>query len=445
MSRTPRPSLFWYALLSTLVTGAVAVADVEPGDVVTAGSRERIRELIPAEVYAAAFEGFADLEMEIVAPKAYPPHPKYVEATARHACRVSLDEHGQLVGYVAGQPFPYSAWAQEATGHACDLEPDDPQLGLKLAWNAYLRWNGGSIDTPHWGQSYWREAGDRTWKIARGEYRRTYFSYRADLLPETTSLVPDTDIEWAEYSETKDPFDMRGASFLVYRYRDSRAKRDDAWAYVPTRRRVRRIPSEEKADSVQGSNFTLEDFFLFSGYVWDQDWRFLGESLQLAALDTKRRCFPLLPEGPARELPERGSDRHFFSCRFAPHRALPLVDETWQKRTVVALEQRPRRSGHPYSRKLLWYDKETFTPLLFLAYARDGRPYRLNWYLGNWSETSPNPENHGKQVILFAATGVVDLLSGTSNLFLAFDTSARPFTGEESLRYFDTSRLKKSH
>ena len=87
-------------------------------------------------------------------------------------------------------------------------------------------------------------------------------------------------------------------------------------------------------------------------------------------------------------LPERGSDRHFFSCRFAPHRALPLVDETWQKRNVVALEQRPRRAGHPYSRKLLWYDKETFTPLMFLAYDRDGKPFRLSWYLGNWSETT---------------------------------------------------------
>ncbi len=437
--------LCWCTVVSGVVLGASAAADVEPGETITAGTRERLRGQLPDEVYALAVEGFPELRMKIVAPESYPVHPKYVEATARHACQVSLDEHGQLVGYVAGQPFPYSAWAQEATGHACDLQPDDPQLGIKLAWNANHRWNGGSIDTPHWGQSYWREAGDHTWKIARGEYRRTYFSHRADLLPETTSLEADTDIEWAEYSETKHPFDMRGASFLVYRYRDSYAKRDDAWAYVPTLRRVRRIPSEEKADSVQGSNFTLEDFFLFSGYVWDQDWRFLGETTQLAAIATRRRCFPLLPEGPARELPKAGSDEHFFMCRFGPWRALPLVDETWQKRTVVALEQVPRRAGHPYSRKVLWYDKETFTPLLFLAYGRDGRPSRLTWYLGKWSETSDNPQDRGKHVILFAASGVVDLRNGTSNLFQAFDTNARSFTGSESDRYFDTNRLKKSH
>ena len=443
--RDTKPSIPACLALPILVVAAAASADVAPGDVVTAADRDRLRGLVPDAVYALVVEGFQGLRMEIVAPGSYPPHPRFVEATARHACQVSLDEHGQLVGYVAGEPFPYSAWAQEATDHACDLRPDDPKIGLKLAWNAYHRWNGGTINSPEWGQSYWREAGDRTWKIARGEYRRTWFSHRADLLPETTTLSPGTDIEWAEYSETKHPFDMRGASFLVYRYRDSYARRDDAWAYVPTLRRVRRIPSEEKADSVQGSNFTLEDFFLFSGYVWDHDWRFLGETTLLAALDTKRRCFPLLPEGPARELPEAGSDRHFFTCRFGPHRALPLVDETWQKRRVVALEQVPRRAGHPYSRKLLWYDKETFTPLLFLAYGRDGQPARLHWYLGNWSETSGNPADRGKQVVLFAASGVVDLRDGTSNLFQAFGTNAKSFTGRQSLRYFDTNRLKKSH
>ena len=82
---------------------------------------------------------------------------------------------------------------------------------------------------------------------------------------------------------------------------------------------------------------------------------------------------------------------------------------------------------------------------MFLAYARDGKPFRLSWYLGNWSETTGNPEDRGKHVILFAASGVVDLRNGTSNLFQTFDTNARSFTAEESLRYFGTNRLKKSH
>lgn len=68
---------------------------------------------------------------------------------------------------------------------------------------------------------------------------------------------------------------------MILRHRDWREREDDAFAYIPTLRRVRRLSAEQKADSVQASNFTLEDFFLFSGYVWDQEWRYLGEREQL--------------------------------------------------------------------------------------------------------------------------------------------------------------------
>ncbi len=426
-----RGARFSVALLLGL-SALAAHADVAPGDVVTAPERERIRGLIPPEVWPHVIEGFDALRMEIVAPRGYPVHPKYREATVRYACQASLDENGDLVHYVAGQPFPYSTWAQEATNHACDLTPDDPDFALKLAWNANHRWNGGGITMPSWGQSYWRDAGDNTWKIASGEYRRTWFSHRADLLPERTELVEGTALEWAEYSETKTPFDLRGTAFLVYRYKRSSQRADDAWTYVPTLRRVRRISTSEKADSVQGSNFTLEDFFLFSGYVWDQRWRFHGESERLALMDSKRSCYPFGPDG---EESEGSQEERFFSCPFGPYRALPFVGERWEQRTLVALEQAPKRDGHPYSRKLLWYDKETFQPLFYIAYDRDGEPLRLSWYPMRW-----DPEHH---VHVFLGSGVVDLQAGTSNLMLGYDGRVGDLGPREALRYYDVTRLKK--
>ena len=76
--------------IAGLVVGSVAGADVEPGEVVTAENHELVRNLLPAEVYALAVEGFPGLRMKIIAPEDYPPHPKYVEATARHACQVGM-------------------------------------------------------------------------------------------------------------------------------------------------------------------------------------------------------------------------------------------------------------------------------------------------------------------------------------------------------------------
>jgi len=426
-------------------TAGGAAADVEPGEIVTYDTRERVRELFPPEVWEAAVAGFEGLRLEIVKSERYTPHPKYVEATVKYACQATLDEYGQLQNYTAGQPFPYSDWAREATHHACDLTPDDPQFALKLAWNVNYRWmGGGTLTYPHVGQSYARSGGEETWRLAQASYRRSYFSHRADLLPGATSVEPEPRVEWAEMTEMLDPFDIRGQRVLIYRYDDSHAKRDDAWIYVPEDRKVRRLSTSEKSDSVLGSEITYEDFFLFSGYVWDQDWSFGGEHTLLAALDTERNCFPKnVPGWRPDRLAELGSREQFDSCRFGPFDTLPLVDERWQKRTVVQLEQVPRLRGHPYSRKLMWYDKETLAPLSSFAYGRDGKPMKLSWYIEDWSETSDVPGNQGKRALIPVANLIVNFAEGTANRSLFFTANLADFSAVEILDFYDMTRLKR--
>ena len=215
------PNRLWAvvaAFVALIFAGAVS-AEVEPGDKVTAQTKEKVKGLIPDELYPFVAESFADLEMNIVAPEEYAAHPKYLEATVKYACQASLDEEGLIQNYTAGQPFPYSEWAKDATNHACDLSESDPQFALKLAWNVNYRWQGGSgLNLPHWGTSNMRNSGKEMWRLAQGEYRRTYFSHRADLLPETTELREGTEVEWAEFFDVKTPFDLRGTMFLLYRY-----------------------------------------------------------------------------------------------------------------------------------------------------------------------------------------------------------------------------------
>ena len=431
------------ALLALVATPLVSSADVKPGDVVTAANAQIVRDLVPDELVPFTIESFPELDMKIVETADYPVHPKYVEATVKYACQASLGPQGDLLNYTAGQPFPFSEWAKEATGHRCDLTADDPQIGAKLAWNFNFRWQAGGTHFPHTGQTYWRGKGDNTWKVAQGEYRRTYFSHRADLLPETTDLVPGTELEFAEYNETMAPFDMRGQRFLVYRYKDALHKDDDIWTYVPSLRRVRRVPANQRADSLFGTDFTFEDLYLFSGYIWEHDWSFEGDPTLLAAMDSRRECFPRnIPGWNPTKISELGDDAKFFECKFGPYRALPFVDETWQKRVTVKLEQRPKSPTHPYSRRLLWYDKETFSPLMALAYDRAGKPYRVTWYIGRWSENSGIEGDKGKFVNHMAASMVVNVRDRLSNLFLFFTANAQTFSAEESLKYFDTTRLK---
>ena len=427
--------------LAVGASGEKARADVAPGDEITAANKDKVKGLIPDELYPYVIENFDGLKMTIVKTEAYPPHPKYVEATVASACQASLDAKGNLVNYTAGQPFPYSDWATAATNHACDLKESDPQFALKLAWDINYRWQGAGLNFPHWGFSYMRNFGTEKWRTGQGEYRRTYFSHRADLLPETTEIEPGTNVEWAEFFDVKTPFDLQGTMFLLYRYTTD--KDDDTWAYVPALRRVRRIAAAQKSDSLLGTEFTLEDFYGFSGYVWDQAWEFKGESVKLGPMNSARVCFPrnFEPKG-ATSFSRLGTDAEFDACRLGPYRALAFVDERWQKRKTFELDDVPRQKGHPYSRKKMWYDKETMQPLYAIAYDRAGSPYKIINVIMQWSEDSPVDGNRGMQVLNHIAFTIANLQNNNSNVIQAGTANSRAFPVAETKRYYDTTRLK---
>jgi hypothetical protein len=440
-----RATLISTALLASLFSLAAVRADVGPGDVITAANKADATGLVADELIPFVVEGFDELKMNVVESADYTPAKSYVDATVKYACQAKLDSAGRIANYTAGQPFPFSEWAKEATGHKCDLTPDDPQFSLKLAWNVNYRWQGGSgLNLPHWGFSNMRNRGKETWRIAQGEYRRTYFSHRADLLPETTELEPNTKVEWAEFFDVKTPFDLRGTMFLLYRYTDG--KEDDTWAYIPALRRVRRIAATQKSDSLLGTEFTLEDFYIFSGYVWDHQWEFKGESTKLAPLNSKRNCFPsvisqdeaLREEGMTR----LGNENEWYNCKFGPYRALSFVDENWQKRTAVQLDDIPRQRGHPYSRKKIWYDKETLMPIYGIMYDRAGKPFKIITSTFKWSEDTPIASNKGRRVLNYTHIMVVNVQNENSHVGQFDNANARKFTIAESRTYYDTTRLK---
>jgi uncharacterized protein DUF1329 len=206
---------------------------------------------------------------------------------------------------------------------------------------------------------------------------------------------------------------------------------------------VKRISASQKADSVQGTDFTYEDFYLFSGYVWDHDWKLLGDEEVVAPMDSDRKCFPLnVPGWKPDEFGELGTREQFEECAFGPYRALPFVGEKWQKRTAIKLEQRPHRQGHPYSRRILWIDKETYSPLMAISYDQAGKPFRIGWYIGRWSENSGIAGDSGRFVNHHAASMVVNLRDNVSNLFLFFSANSRPIDAAATQSYFDTTRLK---
>src|SRR6202050_4630596 len=103
---------------------AIASAQVNPGDHVTAQDAAKVKDLVSPGTYFAVTKGMG---MNIVAPKRVEWPPPFKVATEQYSSQVQLSaDHRTVEGYVAGQPFPL-------------LDNNDPYIANKIMWNSSLR------------------------------------------------------------------------------------------------------------------------------------------------------------------------------------------------------------------------------------------------------------------------------------------------------------------
>jgi len=242
--------------------------------------------------------------MEIIATRNHTPRKDYMDCTEKYQAQVRIDPDGAMENYFCGQPFA-----------DVSLSAADPLSGYKAAWNFEARWwnygpiimnvlflydrfGGGHqgqvpkvIEAPPsgWisGVEYKSKLPDDAPKLFGGGgtfvktadtlYERVYFSHLAPRA-EAGGLLPlpeAKDVYYKEFAGFFAPFDLRGQVFITYRYNDAH-RADDAWAYDPQSRRVRRVSVEVKEDQLGGSDQTNEDFYTFSDRIAQWKFKFLG-------------------------------------------------------------------------------------------------------------------------------------------------------------------------
>ena len=290
---------------------------------------------------------FPELSLELTETQSYQPHPVYLEATAQFAGQASIGAQGKLENYTAGKPF-----SDEQI-----LDAEETAAGFMVGWNQIHRWqnmgyrneaiisyiepegSGELLDGMHGGGTVTRHL--------EMFYHRVYLSklsteadndYRID--------VDDSDhLFFKEYIEMLSPFDIAGLKLVVERPLDQ-SLGDQVNSYLPTERRVRRLSAKERSDSWLGTNWTLDDFEGFSGLVMDNDWRFIGEKVSLHV----------------------ASSKHDSPQFHGPLSIIPL--DRWQLRQCYVVEAVPRWDGHPYGRRLMFVDRETYSVVMTMVFDR---------------------------------------------------------------------------
>lgn len=241
--------------------------------------------------------------------------PGYIEATNKYKGTCKLGSDGGLLNWVAGMPF------------------ENPQNGLEIIWNYEKRYRSDDFD-----HTYVSPITDKNGSVKhyiRGSSRRLFMVGRTELDPKP--VYPNNQgLELMDTLGYYDPYDMKGVIPLSYRYTDQH-KANDMWMYIPTMRRVRRMSTAQRMDSLGGGHeSTWDDFLNFSGKVIQYNWKLI---------EKRDALLPTLAKGK----PEWVEGRHLVG-----------VNDHYRRVKAYIIECIPKDPNHIYSKKVMWVDSESF-------------------------------------------------------------------------------------
>jgi hypothetical protein len=423
--------------------------DFRPGDVLTVKDFERIRPFVMPG-YIEQFK-FPQMRMEIIATRNHTPRKDYMDCTEKYQAQVRIDPDGSMENYFCGQPFADAS-----------LSPADPLSGYKAAWNFEARWwNYGPIimnvlflydrfGGDHQGQvpkiieappagwisgvAYKSKLPDDAPKLFGGGgtfvktadtlYERVYFSHLAPRA-EAGGLLPlpeAKDVYYKEFAGFFAPFDLRGQVFITYRYNDPH-RADDAWAYDPQSRRVRRVSVEVKEDQLGGSDQTNEDFYTFSDRIAQWKFKFLGWKDMLVVMDGKND----------------------YGRFYGPNGNLP--DDVWSIRRMAVVERISKRPDHPYSGVVMFWDSENWHPWMAGMFNRQHKLWKTIVYSGRWTEDYKEwaEINHGVEATQLQGITATDYINQRATIFADFGCGYPAANLEQVGKIFDISKLEQFH
>jgi hypothetical protein len=357
-----------------------------------------------------------NVQITLGVPLDFTAHPAYVEATAGNPGITGIgSDPGRIAGYQAGRPFPA-------------LDSQDPLAGTKAAWNMRYAYAPDETETAHF---TWRYRDMRRDKLERtinmyGAILR--YTHRHSHEPIPTLDDNPAGLFSALYLRVDKPQDIRNTQLLIHRA-EIDTEPEQAWMYLNTQRRVKRIATGQKTDAFLGSDIMIEDFLGYNGRIVDMEWTYLGSGELLLPMYGHSQL----------DLAGQEPDSEGYRDIGFGGKGSCFPEVTWQLRRVHRLEAAPKNADHPLSRRHYVIDAATFTPVLTRIYDRAGELWKLG-IVALSDSAYHTQENRDWQGAITDGVSMIDLQAEhCTTLNLKSTMAAKPLRHKS----FNTSYLRQ--
>lgn len=357
-------SLVSFGLLGSLMTFTMAAEEMAAGTVISKSNFDevkdklfegkRVGDMIPERMQWMIRE--RELTMKIRHSEKIEMDEKYMQATQDGKGKVKFDPvTRQATGWTSGMFFDPQ-----------DIDINDPYAGDKIIWNLRGPTYGATMDLANISFVF-IDGEDGVERIQRWASVRYYMEGRLDGGPVQEG---DGNIMQKTILVATSPQDIKGLGTFSIRYNDPSAqKSDDTWAYLKSVRRVRRLTGSAWMDPIGGTVQLYDD--------WDI-WDAVPTKYKSNKLIEKRWIFAVAHSPDVSvDISKKGTNEEFPSVALnkAPY-YYPAKHIEWEPREVFVVEGTPPE-GHPYSKKIVYMEKDFPRPYLGEAYDQNGKFWKF--------------------------------------------------------------------
>lgn len=260
-----------FAISATTATRVAAEEDLKPW-ILDSNNWQQAQDLLPEVVLKRVKDGDYWYKVQPVDPEKFKQNytKGFWDASEANAGKYDIDpatcglkdvKTGKMPEFYFGYPFP-------------KIDSKDPQAACKMAWN----FSAANAMGEGQGATFTLNGIDTSGEFKRIKLWLHIMSY----LGRPSGPIPNPEgLRDVSMTNVLEPQDVDGVGGLTKRLNDWTSQ-DQAWFFVPSTRRVRRVNAATRSDPVAGLDIFADDLNCYGGKIEYYKWKLIGEGNVLA-------------------------------------------------------------------------------------------------------------------------------------------------------------------